>query len=646
METLPPQALRLPAIFSEHLVVRAGRTNPIWGWAKPGAEVTVSFQGETKKTSADQAGKWRAELASAPAGGPYTLEVASGAERITFSDVLAGEVWLCSGQSNMEWTVSMAGNPEKEIAAGDHPQIRLMNIPRVARAELQPDVQAAWQVCRPETVKDFSAVGYYFGRDIHQHRKVPVGLVNSSWGGTVAEAWTEWSALENEPAFASFVEPYQNMLKGSPEEWQRKNQLVLDWQKVERYQDPGNRAYFRGWADLETDETEWRDFTAPAVWREENMHHRGAVWYRKTVTVPKEWAGQDLTLSLGSLHDFDTTYFNGEKVGGLGKETPGAWMTPRYYTIPAALVRAGERNTIATRVFVEFDLGGFTGGGPLALYPKGSAVDAGLKLGGTWKYRAEYAFDATVPARVPSQTCGPNTQNAPSNLYNSMIAPLAPFGFSGAIWYQGESNAERAEQYKTLFPRMIENWRKTFANPELPFFFVLLANYQPAQTKPVEPGWGEIREAQLEALKLPLTGVASAIDVGDDADIHPKDKQTVGRRLALAARAVIHHEKIVYSGPAFQTAKREGSQVRLLFHYTGAGLTTRDGKPLVGFAVRGVTPNEWLWADAKIQDNAVVLGHKDLPEIHEVRYAWASNPIGNLANKDGLPALPFRAEIK
>ncbi|MCE0523317.1 MAG: hypothetical protein LV480_10445 [Methylacidiphilales bacterium] len=645
MDSLTTSALRLPAVFSEHMVLRAERPNPIWGWAKTGAEVAVTFQGQTKKAVADASGKWRLDLPPAPAGGPYRLEVSSGSEKIAFTDVLAGEVWICSGQSNMEWTVSMVGNLEKEIAASYHPNIRLLNIPHVASAEVKSDVRAAWQICVPETVRDFTAVGYFFGRDIHQNRKAPVGLINSSWGGTVAEAWTEWSALAGEPAFADFVEPYEALSQDDPEEWARKGRISVEWQKVERYQDPGNRAFFRGWADLETDESEWRDFPGPAIWQEKDMCHRGAVWFRKTVVIPKEWAGRDLTLSLGALHDFDTTYFNGEKVGGLGKETPGAWMTPRFYKIPASLVRAGQSNTIATRVFVEFDLGGFTGGAPLAIYPEGNPVESGLSLAGLWKYRAEYAFDATIPPRVPSQTNGPNCQNAPSNLYNGMIAPLVPYGLSGAIWYQGESNADRAEQYKKLFPRMIANWRHVFENPEMPFFFVLLAGYTALQTKPVEPGWGEIREAQMEALKLPATGMASALDVGDIQDIHPKDKLSVGRRLALAARALVHHEKLEYSGPVFQTAKREGSKLRLLFHHVGSGLTTRDGKPLQGFAVRG-NDETWRWAEAEIQDNAVVIWNRDPPEIREVRYGWASNPIGNLSNKEGLPGTPFRSEIK
>ena len=642
--TTPATALRLPAIFTEHMVVRAGRTNPIWGWAKPEADITVSFQGETKRTRADASGRWRTELAAAPSGGPYQLEVASEGTVISFSDVLAGEVWICSGQSNMEWTVLLANNPDEEIAAASHPQIRLFHVPRVASGLVQEDVAATWATCQPETVKTFSAVGYYFGRDIHQKQNVPVGLIGSSWGGTPAEAWTEWGFLQNEPAFAAFVEPYRNMTTGSPEELACKRQLIAEWQKVQRYEDPGNRAWFHGWAKPDADETGWNPFTAPATWQEPDMHHRGAVWFRKQVTVPDDWAGRDLTLSLGALHDKDTTYFNNERIGGLGKESPDAWMTPRFYTIPAALVRPGQVNTIATRVFVEFDLGGFTGGGPLALYPKESSPEQGVSLAGAWTYRAEYAFDARVPEEVQKLSMGPNSQNSPANLYNGMIAPLVPYGLSGAIWYQGESNAERAEQYKPLIQKLILSWRKRFEHAELPFLSVLLANFRAVQVEPVEPGWGEIREAQLESLQLPHTGVASAIDVGNAYDIHPRDKQTVGHRLALAARALVHGEKVIYSGPVFRTAKVEGNRVRLLFDHSGTGLTTRDGAALKGFALRGAD-EAWHWAEAQIEGDAVLLSHPNLPVIKEVRYAWATNPIGNLANKEGLPATPFRFSL-
>jgi sialate O-acetylesterase len=640
----PATALRLPAIFTEHLVLRADKANPIWGWAPPGTDVSITFQGKISTAKADAQGRWRSELAPAPAGGPYTLEVSGAGQTISFKDVLAGEVWICSGQSNMEWTMSQIGTPEAETV-GDFPQIRFFNVPRVARAIPQDDVACEWAIPTPELAKRFSAVGYFFGRDIHQKRNVPVGLISSSWGGTPAEAWTEWSFLQDEPAFDSFIEPYKKFTIASPDKWEANNNLVLEWKSVERHQDPGNRAFFWGWAEDDIDEKPWEPFAAPGLWKEPDNRHRGAVWFRRKITVPKEWAGRDLMLSLGALHDYDTTYFNGEKVGGMGKTDHDAWCTPRYYRIPAAKVRFGASNTIVTRVFNEYDIGGFTGGGPLALYPADLTPDDGLSLTGEWLKRVEYGFDATLPPRVAELINGPNFQNSPSNLYNAMIAPLAPYGVSGTIWYQGESNAERAEQYKPLFHQLIKSWRKQFAFEEMPFLFVLLANYRAPQGAPVEVGgWGEIREAQLHALQLPHTGVASAIDVGDAADIHPKDKLTVGRRLALVARAIVHGEKLVYCGPTLQTAKPEGNRVRLLFNHTGSGIVTRDGAAPAGFAIRAAD-GKWYWADITIDGDAVIVSHKNVAKPAEVRYAWATNPIGNLANKEGLPMQPFRVSL-
>jgi len=627
------------------MVLQANRINPIWGWAAAGSEVSVHWQGRTVTTRADDSNRWRTELAAVPPGGPHVLTVSSENDILTLRDVLAGEVWLCSGQSNMEWSVAQANRATEEIAAADFPEIRFLKIPRRARTKAQEDTATCWQVCSPKTVSDFSAVGYFFGREINQTRKVPIGLINSSWGGTLAEAWTEWSFLENEPAFASFVQPYlKSLVNCSDEENQKRQELLEHWRKVERFRDPGNRGYFLGWADPAIDETDWKNYQVPGLWQQKGMNHNGAVWFRKVVTVPNEWAGRDLILSLGALDDFDETYLNGVLVGSTDNQIPNAWMTPRNYPIPAKLVQAGQSNTLTVRIFDEFGQGGFGGGAVLALHPADAKPETGVRLEGEWKSRVEYAFDSTVPPRIQAllDQKGPFFENAPANLYNGMIAPLAPYGLRGALWYQGESNAERPEQYQKLILRLIESWRTSFQNPELAFFFVLLANWQSRQTEPVQPGWGDIREAQLEALKLPLTGFASAIDVGDANDIHPRNKQAVGHRLALSARAILYGEKIVHEGPTFEKAELEKGRLRI--HFSSAvGLKTRDGEPLLGFAVKGKR-GEWQWADAIIEGESVLLSSVKVPQIEHVRYAWATNPVGNLTNAAGLPAVPFRTD--
>jgi sialate O-acetylesterase len=636
--------LRLPKIFSDHVVLQSGQENPIWGRAGAGDEVAVSWQGHTGSTRADAAGKWSFRLAATAPGGPHTIEISSRSEKLTVRDVLVGEVWLCSGQSNMEWTVAMSNDAEREIAAAQYPSIRLLKIPHLALAEPSDEVDAAWQICSPETVRDFSAVAYYFGRDLHQTRNVPIGLVDSSWGGSNAETWVEWSDLKGEPAFENFMAPYLESFHETPEGRARKKEILEQWAKVERWKDPGNRGYFFDWAEPAFDDSGWSTYHVPGFWQNQGMPFNGSVWFRKQIEVPLEWAGRDLLVSLGRLDDYDDAYFNGVHVGSTGSETPNWWLTSRCYKIPAKLVVPGKANTIAVRIFDDYGNGGFGGGAPSAVYPADAQPEAGVSLEGEWKCRVELALEATIPPRVQKLAVdsGPNAFNSPSNLYNAMIAPLAPYGFKGVIWYQGESNGDRGQQYKILFPRLIQSWRKNFQNPHLGFFFVLLANYGGRQTQPVESSWTEIREAQLEALELPLTGCASAIDIGDADDIHPTDKQSVGHRLALSARAILYGEKLEHDGPVFAQAKADGPVLRLHFK-NGRGLKTRDGGPLVGFAARAAS-GQWVWAEAKIDDEDVVLTHPAKVPIAHVRYAWASNPIGNLANAAGLPAAPFRTD--
>jgi sialate O-acetylesterase len=637
--------LRLPTIFSDHLVLQSDQENPIWGWSEANKEVAILWQGEVKSVRADASGKWKASLAATAPGGPHTIEISSEAEKLILSDVLVGEVWLCSGQSNMEWSVSLVKNAEQEIASAQFPQIRLLRIPRVASAKPREEVGASWQICSPETVREFSGVGYFFGRNLHQTRKVPIGLIDSSFGGSNAETWTEWSFLENEPAFEDFMEPYMKSLSQSDEERAQKKKDLEAWSRVERWKDPGNRGYFWDWAEPGFDDSGWKSYFIPGLWQQRGMAHNGSVWFRRDVRVPTEWAGRDLMLSLGILDDYDDTYFNGALGGKTGNETPNWWLTPRLYKIPARLVRPGETNTLAVRIFDDFGSGGFSGRAPLALYPVDAKPETGVQLAGEWKYRVELALDPTVPRRILklSVDSGPDAMNSPANLYNGMIAPLVPYGLGGVIWYQGESNAGRGEQYKILFPRLIESWRHAFQNPDLAFFFVLLANFTEVQIEPTELGWAEIREAQLQALKLPRTGYASAIDVGEIDDIHPTDKQSVGERLAWSVRATLFGEKLEYRGPVFENAKLGEPVLRLRFKHA-EGLKTRDGGPLVGFAVRGNQEEAWVWAEATIENEDVVLSHPEKKSIEQIRYAWANNPIGNLVNSAGLPADPFRTE--
>ncbi|MDX2108844.1 MAG: sialate O-acetylesterase [Verrucomicrobiota bacterium] len=624
------------------MVVQHDRPVRLWGWADAGETVTASCLDRTAGTLANTEGRWVLELPAIPAGGPYTITITTGKESLVLNDILSGEVWVCSGQSNMEWITANVNNAQAELAAADYPAIRLFNVVprRKPAAAPQDDLDADWVACTPKTVGDFSAVGYFFGREIHTTQKVPVGLINSSWGGTTAEVWTEWSFLQDKAIYSTITEPYLKLQGDDDAERVRTRRQLEHWQKVMNWKDPGNRGYLYGWAEPNFDDSAWGEYFVPGMWQTRGMKFNGAVWFRRKITIPSTWAGKDLLITLGALDDFDVTYFNGVEIGSTGEETTGWWMHPRRYTIPASLIKAGETNTITVRIFDWFGNGGFAGGESLAIH-NGSES---LPIDGPWCHKVEYAFDLDVPPSIARlmNTGAPNTERAPSNLYNGMIAPLVNFPIRGALWYQGESNADRYEQYAQLFPDLIRSWRAAWKQPDMPFYYVQLANWMAPQTDPSEEGWANIREAQDAALQLPNTAVAVAIDVGDANDIHPRDKQSVGHRLAVAARAHIHGEKIEWSGPVFEKFTVEGTKARI--HFTHAkGLTTNDGTPPKGFVIRGANTG-WHFATTQLDGETVLAWHDKVEKPTTIRYAWANNPAVNLYNSDNLPARPFRTD--
>jgi len=481
--------VKLPSVISNHMVLQRGIALPIWGKAEPGEKVTVSIEGQSAKATADAEGMWQVKLDPMKAGGPFEMTIA-GTETITIKDILVGEVWICSGQSNMQMTVKYVKDYKKEIPAANYPRIRLFSAERRISSKPMFNVPGAWSACSPETVPPFSAVGYFFGRDLHKTLDVPVGLIHSSWGGTPAEAWTSLPKLEADPKLKPIVDGW--------------NKLLADYAKHFNY------------------------------WRETRL----VEWYAKA-----------------------------EKAESLGRAIP-----------EMPVVKDWRQN----------------------------------------------------PHR-------------PSGLFNAMISPFIPYGIKGAIWYQGESNAGRAYQYRTLFKAMIQDWREHWGQGDFPFFFVQLANYRARNPEPGEDAWAELREAQTMALALPNTGMALAIDIGEANDIHPKNKQDVGLRLALAARAIAYGEDIVYSGPMYDAMKVDGDKVRLSFNHIGGGLVAKGGEPLKGFAIAGAD-RKFVWADASIDGDTIVVSSEKIAQPVAVRYAWAINPDCNLYNKEGLPASPFRTD--
>ena len=637
------KGLRLPSIIGDNMVLQQGMRTSVWGWDAPGQRVavTIADQKATAKAGAD--GRWKVRLRPMKAGGPHEMTV-TGSSSLTLRNILIGEVWVCSGQSNMQFPVREAINAAAEVQAAKNPQIRLFTVACMTADGPQDDLvtPATWRVCSPQTVEAFSAVAYFFGRDLRKALKAPVGLINTSWGGTVCETWMSRETIEADTEFRRLLDhvlPPEEYAKAKP----AFDEALRKWEAIAYFKDPGNKGFGMGWAAPDCPMSHWTDIGTPGLWS--NMSDEkceGAVWYRRDIEVPKAWEGKDLFLTLGAIDDFDTTYFNGIQVGAIGMETPNWWTAPRRYTVPGALVNAG-RATIAVRVFDHFMGGGFKGpAAEMRVVPVGRPESEAIRLDGTWKFKVEYPIDpATRPPR-PEEPLGPANPNCPSMLYNSMIHPLIPFGIRGALWYQGESNAGRAYQYRRLFPALIRDWRRRWRQGPLPFLFVQLANWMARRPEPRESDWAELREAQTMALRLPNTGMALAIDIGDAEDIHPKNKQDVGRRLALAAQAIVYRRKLVYSGPMYAGMTVKGSQVRLRFKHVGGGLAARGGK-LRGFAVAG-KDRRFVWAEARIEKSTVVVWSDEVPKPVAVRYAWADNPDANLYNKEDLPALPFRTD--
>lgn len=441
--------VRIPSLFTHHMVLQRQAPIAVWGWADPGEAITVTIGGAAANAVASIDGMWRMELPAMEAGGPHTLLI-TGENTITINDVMLGEVWICSGQSNMEWSVARSNNAEAEVAAADHTGIRLFTVPNKIADEPQSECGGTWRVCSPNEVNSFSAVGYFFGRELHRALDVPIGLIDSTWGGTPVEAWTARSELESAGVFGPLLERWD----AQPE-----------------------------------------------------------------------------------------------------KQSP----------------------------------------------------------------------------------------HRPASLYNGMIHPLAPYGLRGAIWYQGESNASRAQQYRALFPAMIRNWRSVWRQEDQSFYFVQLANFKQRQDEPGPSDWAELREAQTLTLGLPHTGMAVIIDIGEAKDIHPRNKQDVGKRLALWALAKNYGRSVVHSGPIYKSMKKQGKQIILNFNHVGGGFWAKGRDSLAGFAIAG-EDRKFVWANARMRGNRIIVSHPDVPDPVAVRYGWADNPDCNLFNREGLPASPFRTD--
>jgi len=616
--------------FSDGMILQRDQKDPVWGKTTPKTNITVTFSGSEFNTVSDQNGKWSLKIGPFKANSkPQAMTVATPDESITINDVLIGDVWLCGGQSNMERQLGLREgqqpltNWEAEVSRATNPLIRQLYIKQTISLKPEEQVDAKWTHGTPENVIDYSAVAYYFAKHIQPAVGVPVGIIHASWGGTPAEAWTSFGGIENYGQFDQTLDLLK-IAQDDPAKAMRCYQKTLDnWYKKN---DPG--AGKENWASPDYDSSNWKTMKLPVMW--ENAGYPsfdGMVWFRKEFTLPKSWMGKDLLLSLSSVDDIDATWVNGTFLG-----TTEGWITPREYIVSSKTVNEGV-NVIVCRVL---DTGG--GGGiwnpdlPLQIEPADKSDDP-ILLAGNWKYKLSTNMWEAGP--VP-----PNIMNStmvPTVLYNGMINPLIPYAIKGAIFYQGEANATHSKQYQTLLPAMIRDWRENWGQGDFPFLFVQIA---PFRDQPPE-----IREAQLIALKnTKNTAMVVTIDIGDAEDIHPANKEPVGERLALAARALAYEEDIEYSGPIYESISVKGNKAIIKFSHIGDGLVAPGGA-LYGFTICG-EDGKFYQASAHIIEDKIEVSSDKVKKPAAVRYGWKNVASGNLFNKSGLPASPFRTDPK
>lgn len=619
--------ISIPQVFGSNMVLQQGRENPVWGWADKGERITILFAGKTIKTVAGKDGKWKTNLPSLDYGGPYTL-VFTGKNTITLENILIGEVWVCSGQSNMEMNVASSDSGRSEIANARFPRIRLFTVKRNPMLSPQDDIeQGEWVECSPATIPRFSAVAYFFGRHLYQTLNVPIGLIHSSRGGTAAEIWTSAETIKDDPDFKDSLDklPIFAWGKNNLAKTERITKLLGGYPQKDKGLVHGVGVY----ADPGFDDSKWTSINVPGSW-EDNGYPSidGIGWYRKTFRLTKEEALSPATLRLSTIGDNDITWVNGKKIGATDLET-----TARVYRLDATSLKEGI-NTIATRVRDVGGPGGMNGKAEEIYIQAGGRK---IEIGGQWKFKITEIMPDVLKL---------NPITYPTLLYNGMINPIIPFGIKGVIWYQGESNVPRTKQYYRIFPNLIRDWRTRWNQGDFPFLFVSLANLYRQPDLPTESSWAEMREAQTAALSIPNTGMALAVDIGSASTVHPGNKQDVGRRLALNALGIAYHKDIVYASPMFHSMKIEGSNVRISFNQTGSGLMARDRYGYIkGFSIAG-SDRKFYWAMAKlVDDHTVVVFSDKVTEPVSVRYGWADNPADlNLYNKEGLPVNPFRTD--
>jgi sialate O-acetylesterase len=643
--------LRLPSIFSDHMVLQSGKVVPVWGWADPAEEVAVEFAGQSQSTKTNADGKWRVKLDALEASAESRELVVKSLTRnrsLKVADVLVGEVWAGGGQSNMEFDLKAITSAAAEIEASANPTLRQFHVLKNPSADAPADdVPGHWTVARPGTTEDFIAAGYYFAKSIQRELKTPVGLIKVCWGGSKVEPWISPASLASVPALAAGAKNMDAMSE-------RNKSAFREWLKQTQREDRalGDMSRFLN-GPVSTDDG-WVAVKDSGPVSDPSLPQYGAFWFRKEVSLSARQTGAVQVLQFGPTAQFDQVYWNGTLIGERSVDNFTGLISVRHYLIPPALLKEGV-NQLAVRLFAPAEPPGFS------WFP---SVGTTKMLVG-WMAKAEYALpplDADGKKAVPPLT---GQHVLPGRLFNGMVHPILPYAIRGVLWYQGESNTGNASLYRTAFPLLIQDWRQHWEQGDFPFYFCQLANYRAKTTQPGESVWAELREAQAKTLSAPHTGMAVLIDTGESEDIHPQSKQVAGERLARIALANTYGREVVFSGPLYTSMKIEGSAIRLGFDHLGGGLVAREvpatydvmrkaGKtaplvrnspqsPLEGFAICGAD-QQWVWAEAKIEGDTVLVSSSRVTAPIAVRYAWADNPTCNLYNQAGLPASPFRTD--